>query len=68
MLMNAQVSKSWRDGNFEVYVGGDNLTNYLQNKAILGANAPFGNGFDASMIWGPVRGRNIYAGLRWKIR
>lgn len=66
-LMNAQVSKSWRDGNFEVYVGGDNLTNYLQTKAILGANAPFGNGFDASMIWGPVMGRNIYAGLRWKI-
>ena len=24
--------------------------------------------FDASLIWGPVMGRNIYAGIRYKIK
>jgi outer membrane receptor for ferrienterochelin and colicins len=65
--MNAQVSKSFGD-NFEIYVGGENLTNYMQHDAIIGSDAPFATGFDASMAWGPVMGRNIYAGLRYKIK
>jgi hypothetical protein len=39
--MNAQISKSWKDGDVEVYVGGEFLTNYLQPKLILGAEHPF---------------------------
>jgi outer membrane receptor for ferrienterochelin and colicins len=65
--MNAQVSKAWNQ-NFEVYVGGENLTHYMQHNMVIGANDPFGQAFDASMVWGPVMGRNIYAGLRYKIR
>ncbi len=65
-LMNAQVSKTWN--GMEVYVGGENLMNFLQDQPIIGADAPHDTGFDASMIWGPVVGRNIYAGLRWKIK
>jgi hypothetical protein len=65
--MNAQVSKAFND-NFEVYVGGENLTNFMQHDAIIGASAPFAQGFDASMAWGPVMGRNIYAGLRYRIK
>ena len=65
--MNAQVSKGFGD-NFEVYAGGENLTNYMQHDAIIGASDPFAQGFDAAMAWGPVMGRNIYAGLRYKIR
>lgn len=64
--MNAQVSKSWKD--FEVYLGGENLTGYMQHNVVLGAADPYSAGFDASMIWGPVMGRNIYAGVRWKLR
>lgn len=67
VLMNAQVSKTWNEA-FEVYIGGENLTNYLQPDPIIGADAPFVKQFDASMIWGPVMGRNIYAGIRWKIK
>lgn len=67
MLMNAQISKTWNNA-IEVYLGGENLTNYLQPSPIIASNQPFGNEFDASMIWGPVMGRNIYAGLRWKIK
>lgn len=65
--MNAQVSKSWNE-NFEVYVGGENLTHYMQHNLVIAGNDPYGEGFDASMVWGPVMGRNIYAGLRYKIR
>lgn len=65
--MNAQVSKTWRDV-FEVYLGGENLTNYMQHNPIIGAHNPYDPGFDASMIWGPVMGLNVYAGLRWKIQ
>lgn len=65
--MNAQISKTWNEV-FEVYVGGENLTNYMQHNPIIGANNPYDKGFDASMIWGPVMGRNVYAGIRWMIR
>lgn len=64
--MNAQVTKVFNE-KFEVYMGGENLTNYVQPDPIIGANTPYGQGFDAGMIWGPVMGRNIYAGLRYKI-
>ena len=65
--MNAQVSKTFGE-DFEVYVGGENLTNFMQHHPIIGAHHPYDVGFDASMIWGPVMGRNVYAGLRYKIR
>lgn len=65
--MNAQISKAFKN-NLEVYAGGENLTNYMQRGAILGAGDPYGKDFDASMIWGPVMGRNIYAGIRYSIK
>lgn len=65
--MNAQVSKMFKN-NIEIYLGGENLTNYMQDDPIIGADAPFAHGFDASMIWGPVMGRNIYAGVRYNLK
>lgn len=67
ILMNAQVSKAFNEA-FEVYVGGENLTNYMQHDAILGGSDPYGRSFDASMIWGPMMGINGYIGLRYKIK
>jgi outer membrane receptor protein involved in Fe transport len=67
--MNAQVSKSFgKDKNWELYAGGENLTNYFQKNIIIAADEPFGNYFDASMVWGPVSGRLIYGGFRYKIK
>ncbi len=63
--MNAQITKGWGK-QIEVYLGGENLTNYMQHDIVLGRSDPFGAGFDASVIWGPAMGRNIYAGLRYK--
>jgi hypothetical protein len=65
--MNAQISKAFTE-DFEVYLGGENLTNYMQHMPVIGALHPYDVGFDASMVWGPVMGRNVYAGLRYKIR
>jgi outer membrane receptor for ferrienterochelin and colicins len=64
--MNAQISKQWKKLN--AYIGVENLTNYRQKDLILGAQQPFAKGFDASMVWGPVIGRMVYAGIRYKIK
>lgn len=61
----AQVTKRFRV--FELYVGGENLLDYRQANPILDPENPFGPNFDASMIWGPVNGRVIYGGFRFKV-
>ncbi|MGN6195503.1 MAG: carboxypeptidase-like regulatory domain-containing protein [Ginsengibacter sp.] len=67
--MNAQVSRSFgKTKAFELYAGGENLTNYFQKNVIISADQPFGKYFDASMVWGPVSGRLLYGGLRYKIK
>lgn len=65
-LMNAQITHSFSPV-FEIYVGGENITNYKQKDAIIGADDAFGTYFDSSMIYGPVFGAMYYAGLRFKI-
>ena len=54
--------------NFEMYFGGENIGNYRQRKAILGAMNPFGANFDTSIIYAPVFGQMFYAGMRFKVR
>lgn len=66
IVMNAQISKQWK--KLDAYVGMENITNYRQQQLILGAHHPFAQGFDASMVWGPVIGRMVYAGIRYKIK
>lgn len=66
-LMNAQITKSFRE-KFDLYAGIENILNYTQSDPIIGSDNPFGSNFDASMVWAPVSGRKIYAGLRYTIR
>lgn len=65
-VLNSQVTRGFKFG--DVYIGGENLLNFKQKDPIMGAENPFGHQFDASMVWGPVTGRVIYAGLRYKIK
>lgn len=65
ITMNAHINKSLAKG-FEVYAGVENLLNYMQMEPIIDSKNPFGQYFDASLIWGPVMGRSFYAGLRYK--
>lgn len=63
--VNAQITRTFPKWN--VYIGGENLTGFRQTDPIVNAQDPFGPGFDAGMAWGPVVGRMVYAGLRFKI-
>jgi outer membrane receptor for ferrienterochelin and colicin len=65
-LLNGQITRVFK--NFEVYSGVENMTNYIQSNPIIASNNPNGPEFDASLIWGPVVGRNIYFGFRFKIK
>lgn len=64
-VVNAQITKYFR--NWSVYLGAENLFNYKQAHPIIDAENPRGDNFDGSMVWGPVHGRKIYAGLRFNI-
>lgn len=66
-LVNAQVTRVFFT-DFEVYLGGENLTNFRQPSPILSAEDPYGEHFDASLVWGPIFGRMVYAGMRWTLR
>ena len=63
--VNAQITRTFP--KWDVYLGGENLNNFTQKNPITGASDPFGKNFDAGMVWGPVVGRMIYAGIRFKI-
>ena len=66
-LLYAQITRRFK--GFDVYVGGENLTNYTQPTPVIGADDPFGLSFDAASVWGPLMGAKIYAGFRitiWK--
>lgn len=64
--VNAQVRKIF-DDRFELYVGVENLLDYTQENPIINADDPFSSQFDASLIWAPIFGRNVYSGLRYRI-
>jgi len=64
-ILNAQITKWFRWGN--IYIGGENLTNFKQKDPIIGYENPWGPDFDATMIWGPVDGIMGYIGLKWKL-
>ena len=64
VIINAQVMKRWNDV-FEVYVGAENLLDYKQNDAIISGQDAFSEYFDASLVWAPLFGANIYVGFRY---
>lgn len=65
--LNTQITRVFSK-TFEVYVGGENITNYKQANGILAADAPFGAYFDSTMQYAPAFGQMYYAGLRIKLR
>ena len=66
-LANAQVTFVAND-RLEVYGGAENLTDYRQEQAILGAaNDPDFAYFDATRVYAPLMGVQPYVGLRWEL-
>lgn len=64
-MLYGQITRKFR--GLDIYAGVENITDYCQHDAILSADNPFGSGFNASVVWGPLMGRKFYAGLRYTI-
>ena len=64
-ILHAQVTKRFK--HFDIYAGGENLTDFRQEDPIIAPDDPFGEYFDASVVWGPLLGRRFYAGVRINI-
>ena len=65
-LLHTQITRVFSK-KFEVYLGAENLTNIQQKNPILASDDPFGSNFDSTIVYSPIFGRTIYAGLRFKI-
>jgi outer membrane receptor for ferrienterochelin and colicin len=65
--LNLQVTKVFSP-KFEIYLGGENVTDVRQPNPILSADNPFGSNFDSNFVYGPIFGSLYYAGLRYKIK
>ena len=65
-VLHVQITRNFR--RIEFYIGGENLTNYTQKQPIIAANEPFGNYFDASVVYAPLIGRTFYGGIRLKFK
>lgn len=65
-LLNAQVTKKFR--RWEIYVGGENLLNYKQKNPIVDAQNPFGENFDATVVYAPITGIMGYVGVRFVLK
>lgn len=63
--LSAQITRWFR--HWSIYIGGENLTNFTQKTSIYGSNNPWGKDFEPTLVWGPVHGRMIYAGVRINI-
>jgi outer membrane receptor for ferrienterochelin and colicin len=64
-MVYGQVTRQFK--KWEMYLGVENLFNFTQPNPIMNASDPFVREFDATMVWGPVAGRMVYTGLRYKI-
>lgn len=61
-VLNAQIAKNFNE-RIRLYLGGENLTSYVQDRAIIDFKNPFGNYFDGGMIYAPIMKANVYLGL-----
>lgn len=60
--LNFQATRYFR--HFSVYIGGENLTNFRQKNPIVDASQPWSPTFDPTVVWGPISGAMVYAGIR----
>jgi len=65
-VLNMQFTKVWP--GLEVYVGLENVFDFRQLRPLLNWQKPFDPFFDTAFVWGPVRGREAYLGLRWSLK
>lgn len=64
-LFFAQVTRKFR--GVDLYLGVENIFNYMQKDPILHADDPYSPLFNSTVVWGPLMGRRIYAGVRYTL-
>jgi outer membrane receptor for ferrienterochelin and colicin len=65
-IVNAQFTYNLK--KFEVYAGCENIFDFRQKQPIISWQDPYSPFFDTSSVWGPTRGREVYVGVRFKIK
>lgn len=63
--LSAQLTRWFH--RWAVYVGGENLTGFKQKCPIINADNPWSSDFEPTLVWGPVEGAMVYAGIRINI-
>lgn len=61
----AQITRKFK--GLDIYIGVENIFDYMQHDPILSPENPFSPKFNSSVIWGPLMGRKIYAGIRYTL-
>ena len=61
--LNIQLTRNFKF--WSIYIGGENLTGYRQKVPIIDAANPWGNNFDATMVYAPIHGPMVYIGFRY---
>ena len=65
-IVHAQITRNWE--KLSLYVGVENLNNFMQMNPIVSSSDAYSEKFDAGMIWAPIMGRMTYMGLRYTIK
>lgn len=65
-ILNAQITKKFR--RWEIYAGAENMLNYKQKDPIVASDNPFGEFFDATMVYAPITGAMGYLGVRFMLK
>lgn len=65
LIVGGQIQ--YATNKWEWYAGVENLLDFRQLRPVQGWTDPFGRWFDPTSVWGPTRGREIYAGVRFKV-
>ena len=63
--LQCQITKNFK--TWSIYAGSENLTGFVQKDPIISHEDVNSLNFDASMVWGPILGRMLYAGFRWVV-
>ena len=64
-VLFAQITRKFK--GTDVYIGAENLTCFKQEHPVIDAGDPYSRNFNASVIWGPITGITVYAGVRFTL-
>ncbi len=65
-IILGQLTRNFKTWN--VYLGVENLLDFVQKDPILAYDMPFSPYFDAASSWGPIHGRKVYFGMRYTLK